>query len=141
MREAVYTQRMQADPDTIWAFGSDLRNDPVWRREVTHSELISGEPSGVGASYRETIGWEGVDVTLILTVSESVRGSRVVIKGEDASYSSTGVWTFEPQADHTLVSLRVSMETKGATHLVEPFMWSLVTRWFERDLSQLEHHL
>jgi hypothetical protein len=141
VRQTVYTQQMAKRPEVIWAFISDLRNDPVWRQEVKDSELISGEARGAPASYRETIAWEGLEATIVLSVSESVRGSRIVISGEDQSYSSTGVWTFEPQGDGTLVTLTFAMETKGAVHLVEPFMWSIVTRWLERDLPLLEAHI
>jgi hypothetical protein len=141
VRETEYVQYLATPTMDVWRFISDLRNDCTWRHEVTGCELISGEAGGAPSSYRETVSWEGLEVTIVLTVSEAVNSSRVVVTGEDESYGTVAAWTLEPQDEGTLVTLRFSMETKGAAKLVEPFMWGIITRWLDRDLPRLGDHI
>jgi len=141
VRRTVYSQPIARPPEAIWSFLADLRNDVSWRSEITAVELVSGTPREAPATYRESVESEGLRAEVTLTVSESVRGSRLVILGAGPGYRSRSAWRFEPHDGGTLVTLAFSLETSGAVHLAEPLMWGLVTRWLERDLPRLEGHL
>jgi hypothetical protein len=143
MRQKLYVQPIAKTPESVWAYIADLRNDRLWRREVTAVRLLSGSPPAP-AEYEATVEWEGLKANVALRVVESVRGRRVVIEtgGEGGSdYYSRAVWTFEPQGDGTLASLSFSFEARGPLHVAEPFMWPAVSGWLERDLPALEAHL
>ena len=141
MSQSVYTQPINRPPDAVWSFLADLRNDAAWRPEITAVELMSGRPRESSARYRETVTWEGLKAEVILTIAESVAGSRLVILSDGPGYSSRSAWRFEPHGEGCLVTLSFSLETTGAVHLTEPFMWGVVTGWLERDLPRLEGHL
>lgn len=141
MRKALYTQPIARPAEAIWAYIGDLRNDRKWRREITDVKLLTGEPPCAPAEYEETVEWEGLKTEVSLRVSESVKGSLVVVLNEGSDYRSRSVWTFESKDGLTIVTLSFSFETSGALRLVEPFTWTVVSGWLERDLPLLEAHL
>ncbi len=141
MRDAVFTQVVARPQDVVWTFLSDLRNDAAWRGEIVKVELVSGEPGTAPTTYRETVEWEGLRGESRLTVAEADSPSRIVVVAEDGSYHSRSEWTLQPCDDGCHVTLHFSLETLGAMHVVEPFMWGIVSRWLERDLPQLETHI
>lgn len=141
MRKSLYIQHVYKPAVAVWAFIADLRNDRLWRREITEVKLLSGEPPSAPAVYEETVEWEGLKTHVTLQVTESVEAALVVVLNEGSDYSSRSQWSFEAHGDMTIVSLAFSFEATGALRLAEPFMWTIVSGWLERDLPLLEGHL
>lgn len=141
LRNVVYTQHVASTQDRAWSLIADLRNDPLWRREIVEVELLSGTPGSAPALYRERVEWEGLSGDTTLLVVEAKKNERVVVRTDDSGYQSLSEWTFDHSDGGCLITLSFSLQTMGALHVVEPFMWSIVTRWLERDLPTLEQHI
>lgn len=141
MRQILYSQPIARPPAAVWAYLADLRNDVAWRAEIKRVELIEGSPRELAARYREIVAWQGMEAEAILTIVDSVEGSRLVVTSDGPGYRSRSSWRFEPHPTGTLVMLSFSLETTGTLHLAEPVLWSIVTNWLARDLPLLEGHL
>ena len=52
VRPVSVTGQVPADPDLVFAFVSDTRNDPVWCDNVETVEMTSGDEVAVGTTFR-----------------------------------------------------------------------------------------
>ncbi len=52
VRPVTVSTHVPADPDTVFEFISDTRNDPIWCPNVTDVAQINGVGVGVGSSFR-----------------------------------------------------------------------------------------
>ena len=139
MRETRYVRHLSHEPAVVSDFLADLCNDGKWRKEVLHTDLVSGRRGGAGAKYRETLTWEGLHAPASLTVAEMLRGSRLVVVAEDPGYKAVYEYDFTESAGGTEdFACSPPSRTSGPVQLIEPFMWSLVTRWLERDFDGLD---
>ena len=138
MRETRYVRQLHHEPTVVTDFLADLRNDGKWRPEVLRTDLLSGTPGHVGATYRETLTWEGMCAPATLTVTEMVPGTRLVVLAEDPGYRAVYEYAFAPTADGTDMLLVATVETVGPVQLIEPFLWAMISRWFERDFDTLD---
>jgi len=138
VRETSYLKHLSHERDVVSDFLADLCNDGKWRREVQHTELVSGARGQAGATYRETLTWEGLYAPASLLVAEVERGSRLVVVAEDPGYRAVYEYAFTGSDGGTELRLFQHVETMGTVQLIEPFLWAMLTRWFERDLDDID---
>lgn len=137
MRTAKYQRYLSPPPEAVSNFLSRLCNDGLWRDEVLKTELISGSAGKAGSVYRETLTWEGLRAPTTLHVKDVSPTSLVVI-ALDPGYEATYEYSFRPWDEGTDLKLEVTVKTSAALLFVEPFLWAMVTRWFERGLDRLQ---
>ena len=138
MRTSTLVRSLGHPPEAVSAFLSDLRNDLKWRPEILRVDLISGTPGQAGAQYKEWVTWEGLHAEAHLTTPEVVPGSRLVVFAKDPGYESTYEYAFAEAEGGCELTLTMSLETTGPLRLIEPFMWSLVSRWVTGSLDALD---
>lgn len=141
MHRQVYSDALSCPPQVVWAFLADLRNDKLWRFEVTRVDLVTGTPPDAPATYREYLEWAGFRADVLLTVRESIPGSKLVVDVNAPGFSSQSEWTFEPREDGSIVTLNFSLEATMAMGMTEPVIWKLADAWLSRDLPLLVGHL
>lgn len=141
MRETRYNKHLASPPAAVSTFLADLRNDGKWRKEVIRTDLVSGCAGEAGATYTETLTWEGLRASSTLRVVAFEQGSRLVLVAEDPGYRATYEYAFTPANGGTELALVAGVETKGTMGLVEPFIWAMVTRWLDRGFDRLDDAL
>ena len=63
---------IECEPEAVFALHSDFRKRPLWHDHVISSELLTGEPIGVGSRFRTTnkTGWLTVTTREEITIYE-----------------------------------------------------------------------
>lgn len=81
VRPVTVSVHISADPDQVFDFVSDTRNDPLWCANVTEVRQVSGEGVAVGSvfSFHQTVETRGralesdVDVVVLEVAERSIR--------------------------------------------------------------------
>lgn len=141
MQTRVFTEPIMQSPERVWSFLADLSNDALWRDEIKEVHLVSGTRREKGAVYRETVQWQQFRSDVTLSIIDSVEATRLAVSSEGTAYRSRSMWTFEPMADGTLLTLVFTMEASGPYALAESVITDMIARWLERDLPKLGGHL
>ena len=144
MRVRVATT-VAAPPEVVWAFVGDPTRALHYMAGITRFEVVSGEPTGVGARYRVLIRVGSAEVGSLVEVVESVPAREL------AWNSVTGVdqrlrWRLRPEADgrRTRVELRLAYGVAGTGltgWLAERFSARQVTGHLRRTLAQLSRQV
>ncbi|MEM9611452.1 MAG: SRPBCC family protein [Actinomycetota bacterium] len=126
----------------VFPFAADFRNDPTWRTEVVTSELVAGEPPGVGARYDQVLTVLGREIHTSFEVVECVPGRILGFAGSSGPLDVAGSLVFVPTSDRTtrlLFGHRMSGPLWFAA--VEPWLARRRRRGIGRDLDRLRRHL
>jgi carbon monoxide dehydrogenase subunit G len=105
-QDSVYIERSPAD---VFAFVSDVRNDPQWHEDIPHAEMRGSGPIGVGTIF--DIQGIGKNTTYTLQSYDPPRS--VVQLFRVYGLSVTITVTVEPQANGALVTRRVNTPVNG----------------------------
>lgn len=138
MREETLVRHLAYPCDVVWDFLADLRNDPLWRREIQSAELVAGTARESDAEYVEHVMWEGIRAEASLTTPKVARGEYLMVFARDPGYESKYAYDFIRADGGCEVRLHMCIETFGPLRLIEPFMWAIITRWVEQSLRGLD---
>ena len=144
MRVRVATT-VAAAPDVVWAFVADPTRALHYMAGITRFEVVSDQPTGVGARYRVLVRVGSVEVGSLVEVVESV-------EARDLAWTSvTGVdqrlrWRLRPSADgrSTRVELRLDYGVPGTGitgWLTERISSGQISGHLRRTLAQLERQV
>lgn len=108
--------------EDVFAFVSDVRNDPKWHTDILDARPATDGPIGKGTTFaiqfKPFMGHsEGT-----VTVSEYQPPRTVVLRGQMGKMAPVLTLTIEPQADGSRFTRRVEMEPPGMMRLMAPFM-------------------
>lgn len=122
MIRAESTTSIARPTDEIFAFVSDLRNDPRWHTDILEARLAEGGTVGPGSTFairfKPFMGQsEGT-----VTVSEYEPPSRVVLRGRMGKMAPTITLTVEPEGEGSRFTRRVEMQPPGLLRLLAPIM-------------------
>jgi uncharacterized protein YndB with AHSA1/START domain len=106
----------------VFAFVSDVRNDPRWHTDVLEARLTEGasvvEGSTFAVRFKPFMGQsEGT-----ITISECEPPGRVVLQGRMGKLTPSVILTVEPDGWGARITRRVEMEAPGLLRLMAPFM-------------------
>lgn len=104
MREVTVTGRLRADPEHVYDFLVDNRNDELWCPMVSDVQLVEGEP-GLGALYRfrqgQGPGRPSVAAFMRTTVAD--RPWRLAWDGDDRGLPYVSTIDLRPRGDSTAI--------------------------------------
>jgi uncharacterized protein YndB with AHSA1/START domain len=106
MTTKTYSTHIDASPETVFDYVTDVTRHPEWAHEKIEIEREAGSANEAGAAFAYTVHFMGTTKG-ILTVKESVRPSRFVYECDDPSGHYR--WTFEiaPEDGGTRLTHRV----------------------------------
>lgn len=106
----------------VFAFVSDIRNDPQWHTDVIEARVAGGGPIEQGTTFAVKFKPFMGKSDRTVTVSEYESPRRLVLKGKMGKMEPTLILTVEPQADGSRFTRRVEMEPPGIMRVMAPFM-------------------
>ena len=130
IENSIFIARPTAD---IWIFLSDIVNDQQWRKGVTDTRWVSGEPTMLGSTAVYDI--EGVgEVTWKLTEwdAQHVMGWDYIGGRLDGGHGS---YRMEPEAGGTRMMMRMEI---SANIILEIIIKFVVKRQMAGDLKKLK---
>lgn len=123
--------------ETACAFLADYRNAPLWHDELTHAELLSGEPGEQGARFAGRIEWYGSEVRHELEMAEIRCPGLVHLKCELPDARVSVRYVLEPGGRRSTLLATYRLELDGPLVILEPFAWAVLTGWVNDDLPNL----
>jgi len=122
-----------ADAETVFAFVSDLRNEPRWNPECRAITKLDEGPVGLGTRYRAH--WKGSpELTVECVAFEAPRGWTNV-NGGPLSIRST--FTVQPSAAGAILTSTFEFEPHGVGRLVGPMFVRKMTRAIPQHLATI----
>jgi hypothetical protein len=103
---------------------ADARNEVHWNSAVSRSELMSGEPIGVGSSFLTVNRGQEYSATISSFDPPDRLGFEVTGKGMNITAS----FLFRPEGETVIVEERLDFKPKGPMKLLFPLMAPLVRR-------------
>jgi uncharacterized protein YndB with AHSA1/START domain len=134
------TISIQRPPSDVFAYISDIRNDPSWHTDVVEvrSSTEAVEPGTVfNVRVKPSMGVsEGT-----MTVSRLEPGRLVEFQGRMGRMNPTVTNVCEPEASGTRVTRRVQLEPPGLMRLMSPMIASKIGKANEGFLANLKRVL
>jgi len=119
------TIEIAADPETVFAFVSDLRNEPRWNPDCRAVTKLDDGPVGLGARYRAN--WKGSPELVVECVAYDAPRTWTNTNGGPIAITST--FTVIPTATGSTLTSAFSVEPHGVGRLIAPL--------FTRKMSRL----
>ncbi|WP_148575089.1 SRPBCC family protein [Nocardioides caldifontis] len=104
-RELTVTRVVHASPEEVWRVLTDLEGAPRTLRGVTRVEVLEGASYDVGTRWAETRRILGKEETQTMEVTGSDPPRRTVIESRSTGVLYRTVFTLEPIADGTELSV------------------------------------
>jgi uncharacterized protein YndB with AHSA1/START domain len=125
----------------VFAYVSDVSNEPAWHTDVIEARQTSAGPIGIGATFL-------IRVKPSMGVSEGVTevigfepDRRQVMRGEMGSMRPTITDLFEPADGGTKFTRRIQIEASGLMRLMLPLMRPMTGRMHTGFLANLKRVL
>lgn len=109
-------------PEEVFAFVSDVRNDPQWHTDILDAQLTEGGSISDGAVFAVKFTPFMGQSEGTVTVSEFEPPRRIVLKGRMGKMLPTVTLTVEPQSGGARFTRRVDMQPPGVMRLMTPLM-------------------
>lgn len=138
MRTIEVHVRIQRSVEDVYAYTSAVETMPEWRGDVSEAVQLTDGPIGVGTWIRAGSSVLGRPIALVVEVTELESGSRFGYRPVSGPLRTHNVYTFEPDADGTLVTLTDEIELGGILRLFEPLMGRMVRRQYTANLGRLK---
>lgn len=113
----VLTRDIAATPERVWAVLTDLESAATTLSQVTHIEVLTPGPYGVGTRWRETRRMLGREETQEMWVAASDAPREQVILASAGGVDYTTTFTLEPIAAGTRLTMRFAGESKAQGRL------------------------
>jgi hypothetical protein len=122
-----------ADAETVFAFVSDLRNEPRWNPECRAITKLDSGPVGLGTRYRAH--WKGSpELTVECVAFEAPRGWTNV-NGGPLSIRST--FTIEPCPVGSILTSTFAVEPHGVGRLFAPMFARKMAKAIPQHLAMI----
>ena len=115
--------RVDAPPEELFAYLSDLANLPEWQSGIVSAEITSGDELGIGTTARVVRDLMGQRIEAPMTVTAYEPPSRLAIRSEVSGVKATAELDLTP-ADGAATDLVFAMEIRGSfiTSFMEPMI-------------------
>ena len=123
-----------ADHETVFAFVSDLRNEPRWNPECRAVTKLDDGPAGLGARYRAS--WKGSPELIVECVAFDAPTSWTNTNGGPISIRST--FTVTPTATGSVLTSSFAVEPHGVGRLIAPLFVRKMRRTIPRHLATIK---
>lgn len=127
--------------EEVFAFVSDVRNDPQWHTDVLEAEYEAPGSPTTGATFRTRFKpFMGLsEGTGIVTVYEPPR--RVVLTSQMGKFEPVLTLTVEPDGGGSRITRRLDMEPHGMLRIVAPFTGGMMRKRNADFLTNLKRVL
>lgn len=129
--------------DQVFAFVSDIRNDPQWHTDILEAEYDGSAPPGLtaGATFRTRFKpfMGQSEGTGTVTVYEPPR--RVVLTSQMGNMKPVLTLTVEPDGGGSRITRRLDMESKGMLRIMAPFTGGMMRKRNAGFLTNLKRVL
>jgi uncharacterized protein YndB with AHSA1/START domain len=115
-------------PDEVFAYVSDLRNEPTWHVDVVSFPGEVDVPPVPGKSYVATMKPFMGKTEGTFTAVDVVPDSKIVMRAAMAGLAPMLTYTVEPAGDGTRFTRSVEMKPTGFLVLMTPMMMLMVPR-------------
>jgi carbon monoxide dehydrogenase subunit G len=115
--------RVEAPPEELFAYLSDLANLPEWQTGIVSADITSGDELGVGTTARVVRDLMGQQIEAPMTVTAYEPPGRLAIRSEVSGVKATAELDMIP-ADGGATDLGFAMEIRGSliTSFMEPMI-------------------
>jgi uncharacterized protein YndB with AHSA1/START domain len=137
--QGTYTVTIDAPPEQVWPFISDVTKHAEWSPKPFSAELVSGESGKVGSRYRSK-GWVPGEKQHAneVEIVEAVPLERLVLRSEDKMGAFSNSYTLRASGTGTEVSHTLTFPPlKGVNALMIPLAFPLIGKPDGRKRMQL----
>jgi uncharacterized protein YndB with AHSA1/START domain len=138
VRKVEVRVRIARPPEEVFAYTSAAETMPEWRGDVTEAEQLTEGPLAVGTRIRAGAKALGRPIGLVVEVTELEPGARFGYRPVSGPLRTHNVYTFEPDAGGTLVTLTDEIEMNGIAGIFEPLVARMVRRQYAANLGRLK---
>lgn len=140
MKRVERSARIEAPPDEVFAYLSDLEKLSEWQAGVVSARRTSEGDMGVGATALVTREVVGNRVEAPLTITEHDPPRRLAIGSEVSGVKAHATLDFEPSEDGEATDLTFAMEIRGSgfTGFIEGMIASAAGGDIEASLERLK---
>jgi carbon monoxide dehydrogenase subunit G len=125
----------------VFAFVSDVRNDPRWHTDVLEARLIEGSSVAQGSTFAITFKPFMGESEGTVTVSEYQPPNRVVLRSRMGKMKPATILTVAPDGGGSRITRRIEMEATGLLRLMAPFMGGMARKRNAGFLANLKREL
>lgn len=137
MRKVEVRVRIDRAVEDVFAYATAVDTMPEWRGDVSEAEQLTDGPIGVGTRIRAGSRVLGRPVGVVVEVTELEPGARFAYRPVSGPLRTHNVYSFEPEAGGTLVTLTDEIALAGILGLLEPLMARMTQRQYEANLGRL----
>jgi len=128
--------------EDVFAYVSDVDNEPEWISEVMEVRKTSAGPVGVGATYDNIVHFLGRQIIDPHEVVQYEPNRKFGFKSHSGQISFTGTHHFESTADGaTKFSFVATGETGTLFKLAEPIVNRMINRQWDTNVNNLKELL
>jgi len=140
MKRVERSARIEAPPDEVFAYLSDLEKLSEWQAGVVSARRTSEGEMGVGATALVTREVVGNRVEAPLTITEHDPPRRLAIGSEVSGVKAHATLDFEPSEDGEATDLTFAMEIRGSgfTGFIEGMIASAAGGDIDASLERLK---
>ena len=139
MIEVSTSIEIERGADQVFAFVSEVQNNPRWQRGQRSCEWTSGPPVRVGSTYDQRAHFLGKDIVNSFRVVEFEPGRRVTFTSTGGSFPLTITRRVEPLGPaRARFTEEVQGDSKGFYRIAEPLLRLLVKTAIKRDFPRLK---
>lgn len=127
--------------ERVFAYTSEPENDPAWARAKTQVRRLSGGPTAVGSSHRETVSFLGRRIDHTVEVVDLQPNASITWRVEHGPVPGTIAYGYEGVGDGTRFTLRLDVDLVGPLALGEPLVRRAAEQQVRADLVTLKDAL
>jgi uncharacterized protein YndB with AHSA1/START domain len=139
MTEGTFPVTIQAPPDVVWPWVSQLEKHAQWSPKPYRFEWLSGQPNAVGSRYR-SVGWVPGNKNNVNEgeITANVPNERFALRADDPQGSFQNTFTLRPAAGGTEVTFHLVFPTmKPPMNVLAAMVFATVGRADVRKRMQL----
>ena len=122
----------------VFAYLTDVKNNPDWESNVVEMEYTSEGPVGVGSTGRRVEKMMGTDEST-WEITEYEENKHLAFKFESPRFQGNARYDLEPTDAGTRLAFRLHGEAKGlVSKLMMPLFMPMVRRQVRRDYDRLK---
>ena len=126
----------------VFAFVSDVENNPRWQRGMRVCRWTSPPPHGVGSTYDQSARFLGRDIVSSFRVVERLPGRRIRIASTSGPFPIAETRAVQPLGEgRAHVSAIVEGDASGFFRIASPLLRALVARAVRADYDRLRRLL
>jgi uncharacterized protein YndB with AHSA1/START domain len=119
------TESFARPPAEVFAFVSDVQNEPQWHTDILEAKLTGGTSVGKGSTFAVKFKPFMGQSNGVITVVEYDAPRRVVFRGRMGKMEPTVMHIVQPDDGGSRFTRRFEMEPHGLLRMMAPFMGGL----------------